>query len=99
MARDSPITCALNSARNGGPDWADLQAMRNRAPHLRPRFGVVFQRRTPAFEINRAMSRSVRSQHIRCPGLPDVNRMLLVTRACICANECHEYRPPFGLHQ
>ena len=30
---------------------------------------------------------------------PGVNRMLLVTRACICANECHEYRPPFGLHQ
>lgn len=28
-----------------------------------------------------------------------VNRMLLVTRACICTNECHEYRPPFGLHQ
>ena len=28
-----------------------------------------------------------------------VNRMLLVTRARICANECHEYRPPFGLHQ
>jgi tRNA (mo5U34)-methyltransferase len=28
-----------------------------------------------------------------------VNRMLLVTHACICANECHEYRPPFGLDE
>jgi tRNA (mo5U34)-methyltransferase len=28
-----------------------------------------------------------------------VNRILLVCRPCRCANECHEYRPPFGLHQ
>ena len=33
-------------------------------------------------------------------GLPrGVNRMLLVCRPCRCFNECHEYRPPFGLHQ
>lgn len=28
-----------------------------------------------------------------------VNRMLLVCRPCVCTNECHEYYPPFGLHQ
>ncbi len=33
-------------------------------------------------------------------GLPrGVNRMLLVCRPCRCFNECHEYRPPFGLHK
>jgi tRNA (mo5U34)-methyltransferase len=30
--------------------------------------------------------------------LRGVNRMLLVCRPCTCANECHVYRPPFGLH-
>jgi tRNA (mo5U34)-methyltransferase len=28
-----------------------------------------------------------------------VNRMLLKCQACVCANECYEYRSPFGLHQ
>jgi tRNA (mo5U34)-methyltransferase len=31
--------------------------------------------------------------------LRGANRMLLVCQPCRRANECHEYRPPFGLHQ